>query len=214
MSSPFSLPSGNSIVERLPPSECSIDIRSGSAKLVAQYHADKFMTEDFTLTVLEWYGNEYDGNYVVLLNKGEVNNRSIHNPIIDVEIFSRQTLIETVRSFLQYASREIDEVRNIVQTKSNEPWSSIEEYKEYLSDKQEEARWTRKRNHIHDKARENWEEEKRSREVVKELERTKHEFNIPRKPEIDEDIKDLKKKYVEGEITLFDFRQKIEKLMD
>lgn len=126
----------------------------------------------------------------------------------------RKNLVKSIRDFIRYAEKDTSDIIDVLKNSTSEPWDTEEEYLDYIDDKQEEANWVRERQNLHKNARESWKNEKRSRRIVKELEKKQHEFEIPEKPEVTEDIKKLNEKYAKGEITIFEFEQKIESILE
>lgn len=232
MTTPFKLPRFNTrSVARISPKNIDVVGFGAPCNAIAQYRMSKSQSEDLTLTILEWIGEEYEESYVLLLHINNTN-KNLHNPEGDFAVFSRNNLVEAINGFVSSVDRSKEDIINTLQHKTSEPWNTEEEYKEFLENEQSEAKYLKERQKTHEKAREErdkylkerrkthekarkeWAEEKNSREIVRELERNKHEFNIPNMPEVTDEIKELNKKYTNGEITFTEFEEMIDQKLE
>lgn len=215
VSFPFKLPeTSRDSVQRIHPNDIESVSSGAPCKPVAQYKSRSVMSADLTLTVLDWRGSEYEEEYVILLNEGDVTPQSIHNPYLVDGVFSRDTLIQSINMFIRYSDRKTEEVVNILDDATSERWQSKEEYEEYVGEKHKKAIQEIAIRNLHEEAREDWEEEKERRRILRELKKNQHEFHIPEMPKVTQEVQELKERYVNEEITLFEFEQKVDEVLE
>lgn len=224
------LPEGNQYVEKRNRHQAK-KLHANQARLISQY---KY--EDVSMVIYDWNGDEYEEPYVIMIHIGEINQHSLHGPEFHSGIYSPDTVIKCINAFLNYPSNYINsngnhKFSNQIRNYINEPWDSFEEYKNHKRDKlhksardekelrelHESARkeWDKEKElrELHELAREEWSNEKRSRRIVEELEVNKHEYNIPKMPEVPEEIDEIHRRYTNGDITLIEMQREIENAM-
>lgn len=229
------LPEANEYIEKRNRDQAK-KLRANQARLIAQY---KF--EDVSMVIYDWNGDEYEEPYVIMIHTGEISKNSLHRPEFDSGIYSPDTVIKCINAFLNYRKNYLDSngdhnFSNQITSYINEPWDSLEEYKDHKRDElhesareefereielqelhesaREEFKREKELRELHESAREEWKKEKRSREIVRELEKNQHEYNLPEIPEVPEDrVQEIRDQYSKGEITLLEMEREIEEVL-
>ena len=226
------LPDGNKYVIKKGRNEASeLQEYQSQAKLIAQYK-----TQEVSMIIFEWSGDEYEEPYVIMIHTGEIDSQSLHRPDFHSGVYSPDTVIKCVNALRNYMkSRGRGSFSKQIRNYINEPWDSLEEYKNHKTkelhesareefEKEKELRELRELareefekekelRELHELAREEWSNEKRSRRIVEEIEINKHEYNIPKMPEVPDEINEIRRRYKEGDITLVEMQREIENAM-
>jgi len=207
------LPEGNQYIEKRDRNQAK-KLRAPQAKLIAQY---KYA--DVSMVIYDWHGDEYEEPYVIMIHTGEIDKHSLHRPKFDRGIYSPDTVINCINALLNYRRNYLDsngdhKFSDQIRSYINEPWNSFEEYKKEIHGSAKEE-WDEEKElrELHELAREEWNDEKRSRRIIEELEVNKHEYNIPKMPEVPEEIDEIHCRYTNGDITLIEMQREIENAM-
>lgn len=121
-------------------------------------------------------------------------------------VFSGRELNKYEEAREKYEEQKLDELH---ERALEEKQRREERWRAKRADIHQKAR----RNHIHKKALQEWEEEKRSRKVVKEFEENLGStYKIPVVD--DEELEQLNQEYVSGEITLEQYEEKFEEIVE